>query len=717
MEEEFPTFYPKPQPVFCSYKKLIIVGVFLVLIIGGYFVLAYFLHLWPFKTIPTTQQIFNNLWENVSKIQSANYEVLVSFETKDRESGIQPLEVSIPELDTIRMRYERDRKRLQDVNAILKDLQLFFKTSQKYPETLEEINKTYEDPLGSRYQYSPTEEGRNFQLIITFETEKALEIIQKENTKNTTPKVNGLTVIFDKHSATYYPFYRVQVRLPSLLEIFINQEKTLALIPSNFSLLINSSGSFHKKEAPTDSRFKLSGKINYEDLSAEAEAELLKKGDVYYFKLNRFPGIFAAGLSKLKNEWIKITPEDSILNSFLSSYVTSYQEKTKQKISEYFRIFFETANEEGLFLESKKAKKEELNGEVVYHYSLDLNSDKFADFYKHFTKKIQNQFQEKAVFSFDQTIFTLLNSKGFKQIVEYLNKYGRIDLFVDQKGYPIKLEWQFKLIPSKSVRTLEEKEIVISGSFLLSDINKPISIIPPKDYLTFSQAYMKLTGLTEEEYLFVRQTQNISTIRRALDVFFVFAKRYPDDLQQLTMTGREIEKWVESVSEKKSLNKTTNGINISYPTLSSYYQKQYKDKPLLKYIPNDVFTKKPYGYQSFQDNYNLTYQIQLPPYQKGYYPCPGIYKYDYATRRYYLMYQEGLNTADKDVIAKEAKDQFLQDTDGDGLTDTFEEYLGTDKNKKDTDGDGLNDSEELARGFDPLGLGVLKPKGTRFILF
>jgi parallel beta-helix repeat protein len=41
------------------------------------------------------------------------------------------------------------------------------------------------------------------------------------------------------------------------------------------------------------------------------------------------------------------------------------------------------------------------------------------------------------------------------------------------------------------------------------------------------------------------------------------------------------------------------------------------------------------------------------------------------------------------------------DTDGDGLTDTYESIIGTDPNNPDTDGDGLIDAQELIIGTDP----------------
>jgi len=54
-----------------------------------------------------------------------------------------------------------------------------------------------------------------------------------------------------------------------------------------------------------------------------------------------------------------------------------------------------------------------------------------------------------------------------------------------------------------------------------------------------------------------------------------------------------------------------------------------------------------------------------------------------------------------DEVSIYQSDPFKSDTDGDGLTDGEEVYLGTDPNNPDSDGDGLTDGAEVDAGTDP----------------
>lgn len=65
----------------------------------------------------------------------------------------------------------------------------------------------------------------------------------------------------------------------------------------------------------------------------------------------------------------------------------------------------------------------------------------------------------------------------------------------------------------------------------------------------------------------------------------------------------------------------------------------------------------------------------------------------------------GIKNSDLDKIPVGLREQSGNDADKDGLADTLEEALGTDKAKSDSDGDGHGDKTELAGGYNPIGSG------------
>lgn len=73
-----------------------------------------------------------------------------------------------------------------------------------------------------------------------------------------------------------------------------------------------------------------------------------------------------------------------------------------------------------------------------------------------------------------------------------------------------------------------------------------------------------------------------------------------------------------------------------------------------------------------------------------------------------VMREQGIGISNenlKKIPIGGIEDLFGDDSDGDGLTDMFEDAIGTDKNKKDTDGDGYDDKSELNNGYNPNGTG------------
>lgn len=701
-----------------SNKKLpfIALGVVLLLIIA-YFVAAYFTGFWPFApTKKSSEELFSQVFEKLNQIETASYEVVFSLETTEREVGIEPLEVEYSEVEDAR--YERDSQRFWDLRDLRTKLELAYAELGQFPNALEEGNIYLKDPSGPEYSYQATKGGEGFQITITFETQEAIEEIRTRNYSDSSyysePIIDGQTVTFSediqgKHIAYYY--FSSQPRRPFFVSFVENQAEYLSFIPSNFKGSFNLAGMIKKEsENSANNRFSFGAKVEYEDMMLELATDLVKIDEVLYFRINKIPGLLlmflAEGdISAIKEKWIKIMPDELLKDYSLLSMLEPFssaersQEKSKQ-LMEQLQLFFEIAQQESLFLGSDKAKREEFDGKRVFHYQLGLNPDNIIDFYKKATEAFKEKFGDEAILKFKEVTLRYLQAPETREVINYFNQNGQFDLLVERKtGYPVKLNYQFKFVPESSVRNLQDKQIILSAGLKLNSINKEIKIEAPKGFIPYDEAMMLMSGMTKEEYLFQKQISNIDALSRALKTFYGFTGTYPKRLEELKLTGSQAE-------EQYGKSKTQAG----------YYSSYYEEIPFLERIPKDVYTDGDYQYEKVSsDDYQLKYKIELPEYEQGYTVSYNYYLRDYSDEiggvdKMSLRYVEGINTADSLVSSKEARNLQNIDSDQDALSNSFEEYLGTDSHKKDTDGDGDGDGYELQRGSNPLGSGRLKSK-------
>jgi hypothetical protein len=92
---------------------------------------------------------------------------------------------------------------------------------------------------------------------------------------------------------------------------------------------------------------------------------------------------------------------------------------------------------------------------------------------------------------------------------------------------------------------------------------------------------------------------------------------------------------------------------------------------------------------------------------KAYYIHPKSQEMHYLGRpadAFAVMREQGVGISNTNLekIPIGSLDIGGKDTDGDGLSDAFEDAIGTDKYKADTDGDGYNDKDELKNGYSPV---------------
>jgi len=711
-------YTPKNAPIspIKSNRKgpIIALGIILLLIIA-YLISSYFIGFWPFgKSQNSSTELFEQVFEKFGEIENASYEAVFTFKITEKEEGMKALEVDYSDIENSAI--QRDYQRFLDFSQLRRDLEMAFADFGRYPSTLKQGNIEIKDPSGTAYLYQAIDNGNKYQITITFETQEAIDAIEKEtySAYYATTIISGKQATFSSDGYYYFysPFNPDKMK-PAFVGFIENQGEYFSSIPGNLETAINTSGIFYREqEGIKDNSFSFGGEMEYEDMTLKLSADFMRIDDILYFRLNQIPGIFlmfvGSEISSIKEEWIKIMPEDMIdPYSMFSVFEPFREEREKQeeevKVMEELEVFFEVALEEELFLGEDNAKKEMLDGKSVFHYELSLNADTLPEFYTALTAEFEQRFGDDAFIKFSENTLKYLEAPQTITVVNYFNQNGKFDLFIEAKtGYPLKMGYQFAFVPESKVKSLKNKQLVFSVELNLKNINKKVKINAPKDFIGYDEAVMSMSGLSEEEYYFQKQKDNISAIRLAIDNFYVLIGNYPENLSDLELTANEaIAKWGKAEKSKAG--------TISYPSLLGTYENE-EDIPFLKVVPKDAYTGMDYQYQKILSyDYTLSYNINLPEYKKGtrldYNICARAYD---TPTRLYLIIVNGLNTADKNGISQEAEKVQYVDSDKDGVTDSLENYIGTDKHNSDTDGDGQTDGYELSKYSDPLGPGQLE---------
>ena len=691
---------------------VVIGGLAIIGIIGGAIAYAYTAGMWPFaQTQYKAEQLLEKIFAKIGDIDSTAYSFDIKFEAEPREAGAKSFKASVPESNKDQPLYDRDGDRFSDLWSIGSELQTSFTKNKKYPATLNGLSFAAKDPLTKKpYPYKSISNGASYELTITFETSAAIDTVKRGSRyAKVAPRITDKTVIFSKDSNTYYGFERGP-QAPMLVELFqsLEEENDLfSFLPSNLNMAFHIGGTTQKDRAQSlDARFNIGADINFEDFIINADAEILKKGDVYYGKINKFPGLFF-DISQIKQKWIRVTPDDLDITQedldFFEIFSWWGVSDTKRggeenRAFEQFQLFFQIAEEEKV-ITANNPTTETLDGRKTYHYPLSLHSDNIARFYRHLTDESKKRFGSSAFIQFDEETLASFENASVKNVFDYVSSNTELSVWVDAKtGFPVKLGYDFRFVPDEKIRKLKDRQYRLLATLSFNDINKKVEIDTPKEFLSFEEAYSLLSGITPEEYAFERQTTRINSVKRALEDYKRLTKNYPSTLSDLTKTYGELSSSIDA--EEKEYTK-------------NLYGECYTERRFLKIVPNDLFTQKPYEYSRRNDSYALKFTMKIPPYEEGMRPSYSVYKTIYDTTnylkpaKYSLRYVDGINTATYSVESEEAMQGASKDSDGDNIADSLEKYLGTNPLIKDTDDDGKDDGKELQSGSNPRGSGSL----------
>ncbi len=673
-----------PQSLGMGKRFGILIAIFVFIILGGLVAYGYSQQLGPFARPPYDQKtLASSIFAGMGNIKTASYSLRLNVVSEPRQAGARPFSSTVSSTSDD-VSYKMDLDVFRDIQSILSGLQSYYRTNKAYPVALSQLTNV---PAAKKsvYRYLGLNGGSNFGLSVTFQTSDAVNSIQKDAklySGKSAVAISGRTVTFSKDTPNYMylPSERPQPFLVSLL----GMQQYLGSIPSDFSLDGTISGASQKLPDQTvNSRVQVTANTNLNDINISLDAQFEKIADTYYFMVSKFPSIFF-DISKIKEKWIKITPEDMATYGagYMGNSAQSTQDKlatTKERVAQGLKIVLTVADADQALVLRDDPIVETVNGTRAYRYDLVFNKSNMAKFYTDLTSQFSIAFKENDPLIFDQSTLDYLNSQAFGKVYDYFRDNTALTLWADKNGTPIQAAYALRLVPDDTQKN-SDRQVRMTVTLGLSNINQSVQISAPATSINLEDVMMAVTGQSKAQYEFSKQMSTIRSIQSQLSLYKMDTGVYPASLDDLT--------------------KTSTG-------------SKYNFTPTMTVVPKDIFTSQPFTYVNKGSDYALSYTVQLSPYEKGTAPT-GIYQtsYDYSSANYKQLITmtalDGTNTADSKVVSEEAAKASKVDSDKDGLPDILEKYLGTNLNKKDTDGDGYSDYDELLKGSDPLGPGNLK---------
>lgn len=489
----------------------------------------------PSKAPYSEADLLSGLLASVSKIDSAEYRLSMNLRTVVREKGAVPYAIDEKAQNLLKIKYQNDSTRIQEMQTILNSIRTLngYTSYDKppanpvYPLSIKELASSLKskgtyyydtpkesDPSGAPYRYERRADGKGFTLSIDLETQEAIDSLARYNRElervaKDDPgyadqmTIEGRKVTFNEKTRSVY-LYGLEEPYMAMLAGYARS------VPENldFTGAIAGTFSYPKGGKPTDwrSNFTLSG--DFDDLSINVDVEARKVAEDYYFIANKFPSFFYFSmLSPIKGKWVKITSEEATttggygysmvgsLKSELRSAESEYKEK-RELLAKDLRTMARIADEQRFFQNVGGPALEELDGVKAYRYDLRINKDTFVSTMERFAQEFKD---DPYGYGLDaEELISLIKTDENSYTLDYMSKNVFFTLWADKEGKPVRGDVRFRVVPPDSVEHLADKQIDLTISVALANINNAPKVDAPKDFITAEEADDLLDNPLEE---------------------------------------------------------------------------------------------------------------------------------------------------------------------------------------------------------------------------
>ncbi len=468
-----------------------------------------------------------SLIDKITAINSAEYTLSANVSITDREKGTVSMDSKLgPSLEKIES-YKNDYKNIQAFSSLFSTLRYGNNygysnisksapgvTSSIYPKDLVDLEKLFIEKNGAyssgmagtisslivnkKITYKTIDNGDNFELSLTLETDEAINAIKENMTRmssysvgtSSVPliKIEGKTIVLTKVSNTYF-YISAEMKRPLLSQLGYYLKE----LPQEFSIK-GTSTVLSKTEAGVDPEIQtnLTAEGDFSDLSYKLNFDTVLKDKIFYYHINNFPalGLFG-GLSVLKGKWIKVDTSTSSSNR--SDYIGQISfnaqkniQENKERTKKIMTALAQSADSSHLIAFVEKPIHEKIGKEEVVRYQFFLNKDSIPAFLAAFEQASASDPEVQKSFTYSKKeIEETIASPDFNEIYDYSKENIFLTIWTRKDGTPIKWQMRLRVIPSLESKNLNDKQIEIVVTMMLSKINETILIDVPKEAKTF----------------------------------------------------------------------------------------------------------------------------------------------------------------------------------------------------------------------------------------
>ena len=284
----------------------------------------------------------------------------------------------------------------------------------------------------------------------------------------------------------------------SIITSMIRAEDTyFTMLPSELSASISVDGNIKKIQ---EGGIKPAGHtgvvLNFStpDFSFTADVEFIADRGVLYGRINRMPSFLFFNFDSVKGKWVKVGD----VASSTSAGDTFNDPDSAARILEAFRKILTIADEEQLLAGVSNPAKDRLGEESVYRYTLSLNADRVLTFYDRAMVVIHDALPEDRRTNFDVVATEQrkhIADPSFVKLMQFFKEQGTLSMWISSKTkLPLRISSISHMAPSRaavasSTLPSSTKQLKFEMSLSLLNVNQPVEVEVPKDFITLQEAY------------------------------------------------------------------------------------------------------------------------------------------------------------------------------------------------------------------------------------